>query len=126
MKKKTKKRVKKKAQKKRRLKRSNPQVSKAAITAAERLYEAWNWGAAPNQIVEMKIDVPGKGEILVELGDMRKIEYDSYKSGKKERYVHTFKKSKTRGYPKLLTLPKGKTLHIHGGLFKISPEGIKD
>lgn len=96
-------------------------ITPAELAAAEKVYTAFKWGLKPQEIVKGAVFTPGKGDILVELGELHAVEYNTPKGARgKETYRHVFGRQK----PLLCTDKTGKYLMILGGAFRVRPEGI--
>jgi len=103
--------------------RRNPGVAPSTpqLARAGRTFEMWH-GFSPRNVVRARIRrVP---EILVNLGTVRAIEYESNKwTGRKTRYRHVFNEER----PLLCTGPTGKEgLFFQGGGYKVTDRGLED
>lgn len=73
-------------------------------------------------------DVPGvltdkKNHVLIVVGYLDGVMYDTVRDGRAEKYVHHFG---SNARPLLATSHDGRTLHIVGGRFRFTERGIVD
>ena len=98
-------------------------MSKVQIENANKEYEKYHWGLAPDSLVvlDKRIIIPST---LVMLGVLRGVLYQTTKKGDNPNtvYLHTFKDP----CPYLTADAKMRNLYMVGGSYKIEPRGIVD
>jgi hypothetical protein len=91
-----------------------------SVRKAKKLFEDFTGHQAEEQ---GEIFVPPIPESLVVVGPCDGILYETVRDGKKEKYIHTFKKT---ARPFLCSSPDGKQLLLVGGRYKFTETGIND
>jgi hypothetical protein len=86
--------------------------------AAEQWSE-FHWGDNPREIVRAELYVPSKGEHLVVLGKLRRVDYQTCKAREQAIWFHNF----SRPFPWLCASGDG-SLHIVGGRYTVQARGI--
>ena len=76
-------------------------------------------GAHPETLTKVKIRNPKTGLVI---GELDGVLYTTVRDGKKESYVHDFKKGSR---PLLVSSHDGQSLHILGGDYEFTERGIE-
>lgn len=77
-------------------------------------------GNAPRETIKVKMPSPKAGLVI---GELDGVLYTTNRDGKKEKYIHEFKK---RSRPLLVSSNDGSSLHILGGKYGMTERGIVD
>lgn len=103
-----------------RIKVVSPGELRRLLEKAEGFYADFHWGNEPSK--HMREDYLPAPPVLVELGTMQEITYESAKAPatKREGYIHKF----SRPFPRLACDPSGRQLYIVGGRYTIEWRGI--
>lgn len=90
-----------------------------AIRAARRDFKAFHWGNKSTEILAASVPDIRPGDVLVVLGELATVEYDTAKGDEDGRYVHPFEDDRP-----LLCCTKEGRLVIVGGSYRVTPRGI--
>lgn len=99
---------------------ANPRRGSAELERAMETFEMWHEFPA-EQLTRVKVHSRKMPGHLVQLGKVRRIDYDSSKwEGRLVTYTHKTK----RPYPTLATDPEAKTVYLVGGNMKVTADGL--
>jgi hypothetical protein len=90
-----------------------------AIEAARAEFKAFHWGNESTEIIEAEAPQLRAGQVLMVLGELHAVEYDTEKGAEVGRYCHDFEHEK----PLLCSTADGQ-LVIVGGQYRVTPRGI--
>lgn len=96
-------------------KKRNPTRTKRA----ERAFRRFHWGDDPEQTVKRSAPRVNPGDVLVELGPLVEVVYETHKAGKTYNWVHAFK-----GPLPVLAQTLDGRLVIVGGGYRVTERGI--
>lgn len=91
----------------------------AAIKQSIKLFEDFS-GHSPQYIDKVSLPVH---PVAMAIGHLSGVMYETVRDGKREKYIHQFKKGCR---PVLAVSPDGKQLYILAGEYKFTDAGIKD
>lgn len=69
------------------------------------------------------VTAPPTDAVLLTMGECLGVIYEAKRDGKKEKYVHQFRK---KSAPKLAVSADGKHLYLIGGQYRVTESGIED
>ncbi len=101
--------------------RTNPEpraANEPEVREAARLLEDFS-GHAPTRVMRVQRRVPRVGLLI---GDTDFIGYTTVRDGKREKYIHRFRRKRR---PHLVASSDGKQLEILGGEFRFTEAGIE-
>jgi hypothetical protein len=91
-----------------------------AMIRARRDFEAFHWGDESTEILDAQAPELHEGDVLVVLGKLRAVEYDTAKKGQDATWCHQFDED---DQPRLCATADGQ-LVIVGGSYRVTPRGI--
>ena len=90
------------------------------VARAAKLFEDFSGHAAEYEERHEKPEFP---DVAVRVGPVLGIMYETVRDGKREQYLHEFKRS---ARPLLIASEDGKTLYLLGGNYRFTERGIVD
>ncbi|MES9855935.1 MAG: hypothetical protein ABW166_04935 [Sedimenticola sp.] len=94
-------------------------TKKERITDSAELFEEFT-GHEADSMEAVEFDIP---DVVIEIGTADGIMYTTVRDGKKEKYIHRFKK---KSRPLLAVSSDGKQLMLIGGSYQFTEKGIED
>lgn len=101
-------------------KKVTPDELEAAVQQAVDAYTGFR--GDPPQSVDV-IEVPQIDPVLLTMGECLGVMYETTRDGKREKYIHQFKKS---ARPLLCVSSDGLQLYLIGGSYSVTDHGIED
>ncbi len=89
------------------------------IEGAAKFYKSFHWGNEAEDLTEQQAPLVVPGEVLVELGELAEIAYETTKGRERAIYVHEFERPK----PSLAWTRAGKLVVLGGG-YRVTRAGI--
>jgi len=86
-------------------------------------YKEFHWGDEADRVVRKKISKPPR--VAVKLGKLVSVAYETHKGGEHATWEHEFGEDGGKR-PDLVMDAASKRLHIVGGSYDVTPDGIID
>lgn len=100
--------------------KSNPvKATQRQIDEARELFRDFR-GSDPDSLKTVRLRNPKTGLVI---GELDGVLYTTVRDGKRESYIHEFKK---RSRPTLVASHDGQSLHVLGGEYEFTEAGIED
>lgn len=95
-------------------------ATRGQVRQAQDLFKEFR-GDDAEHLTRMKLRNPKTGLVI---GELDGVLYTTIRDGKTEKYIHEFKRKKSR--PLLVASFDGKSLHLVGGQYEFTNAGIED
>jgi len=94
-------------------------ATRTQIEQAKELFKDFR-GDDAEELTKVKLRNPKTGLVI---GELDGVLYTTVRDGKKEKYIHEFKKTSR---PLLVASSDGESLHVIGGKYEFTEAGIED